>query len=53
MKKAVLRKLRQLSEEFVGKEETEALIQEAVEEVLEETKPKKKKTLKDKKKKVK
>lgn len=51
MKKAMLRKLRELSEEFVGKEETDKIIKETVNEVLEETKPKKKEILKDKKKK--
>ena len=43
MKKAVLRKLRALANEVLGEEETDKIIKETVEEVLEETKPKKKK----------
>ena len=44
MKKAMLRKLRALSENVLGKKETEKIIEEAVNKVLEETKPKKKKS---------
>lgn len=43
MKKVMLRKLRQKSEQFIGKEETNKIIEETTKEVLEETKPKKKK----------
>ena len=43
MKKAMLRKLRQISNEILGEEETNKIIQEEIEKVLEETKPKKKK----------
>lgn len=46
MKKTMLRKLRQKSEQFIGKEETNKIIEETIKEVLEETKPKKKKTKK-------
>lgn len=42
MKKAMLRKLRAMSEQFIGKEETDKIIEEIVKKVLEETKPKKK-----------
>ena len=42
MKKAVLRKLIELSEKTIGEEETNKIINETVEEVLEEIKPKKK-----------
>lgn len=42
MKKSVLRKLRQISEEVLGKEETDRIIKNTVEKVIEETKPKKK-----------
>ena len=49
MKKAVLRKLRELSEKVLGEEETNKIIGNAVKEVLEETNPKKKETTKDKK----
>lgn len=42
MKKKVLRKLREMAEEVLGKEETNKIIEESVKEVLEETKPKKK-----------
>ncbi len=41
MKKKVLRALRNLANEVLGKEETEKIINETVKEVLEETKPKK------------
>lgn len=50
MKKVMLRKLREMAESTLGKEETDKLINETIEEVLEETKPKRKTTLKDKKK---
>ena len=46
MKKLKLRallKLRELSNKVLGEEETEKIINETVKEVLEETKPKKKK----------
>lgn len=49
MKKAVLRKLREISEKVLGEEETNKIIDDTVKEVLEETKPKKKETTKDKK----
>ena len=42
MKKKVLKKLREMAEEVLGKEETNKIIEESVKEVLEETKPKKK-----------
>ncbi len=42
MKKKVLRKLREMAEEVLGKEETNKIVEESVKEVLEETKPKKK-----------
>lgn len=41
MKKSVLRKLREVSEEVIGKEETNKIINKTLKEVLEETKPKK------------
>ena len=47
MKKKVLRALRNLAEEILGKEETDKVINEAVKEVLEETKPKRKRSKKD------
>lgn len=43
MKKAVFRKLRALANEVIGEKETEKIIKDTVKEVLEETKPKKKK----------
>ena len=43
MKKAMLRKLRQISNGLIGEEETNKIIQEEIKKVLEETKPKKKK----------
>jgi len=43
MKKAMLRKLRQMSNEILGEEETNKIIDEEIEKVLEETKPKRKK----------
>jgi hypothetical protein len=48
MKKAVLRKMIEMSEKVIGKEETDKIIDETVKETLEEIKPKKKDT-KDKK----
>lgn len=42
MKKTILRKLRTMSEQFLGKEETDKIINETVTKVLEETKPKNK-----------
>ena len=51
MKKAMLRKLRELSEEIIGKEETDKIVKETVEEILEETEPKEKEIVKEKKKK--
>lgn len=41
MKKKMLRALRNIANEVLGKEETDKIINEAVKEVLEETKPKK------------
>ena len=41
MKKRVLRKLREMAEDILGKEETNKIIEESVKEVLEEKKPKK------------
>lgn len=43
MKKKMLRKLREISEEVLGEDKTDEIIKETVEEVLKETKPKKKK----------
>lgn len=48
MKKAMLRKLREISEQVLGKEETDKIIEETVKEVLEETKPRKKKKKEEK-----
>ena len=48
MKKAMLRKLREISEKVLGEEETNKVIEETVKEVLEETKPIKKKKKEDK-----
>lgn len=42
MKKTMLRKLRAISEQFLGKEETDKIIKETVKKVLEETKSKRK-----------
>lgn len=42
MKKKMLRKLRETCNELIGEEETNKIITETIEEVLEETKPKKK-----------
>ena len=41
MKKAVLRKLREISERVLGEEETNKVIEDTVKEVLKDTKPKK------------
>lgn len=43
MKKRMLRKLREMSEEVLGEEKTEEIINKTVEKVLKETKPKEKK----------
>ena len=48
MKKKMLRKLREVCEEVIGKEETDKIINDTVKEVLEETKPKIKKKKEDK-----
>ena len=52
MKKAILRKLRAMSESVLGKEETDKIIKETVDktvnELLEETKPRPKKKKSDK-----
>lgn len=48
MKKAMLRKMRQISNELIGEEETNKIIQEKIEKVLEETKPKPRKKKSDK-----
>lgn len=42
MKKKMLRKFREISNNIIGEEETNKIIEETVKEVLEETKPKKK-----------
>lgn len=42
MKKAMLRKLRAMSNEFLGEEETNKVIKSTVKRVLKETEPKKK-----------
>lgn len=42
MKKKMLRKLRETCNELIGGEETNKIITETIEKVLEETKPKKK-----------
>ena len=42
MKKKMLRKLRETCNELIGEEETNKIIAETIEAVLEETKPKKK-----------
>lgn len=46
MKKAMLRKLRAMSNEVLGEEKTNQIIEETVKKVLEDTKPKKKKARK-------
>jgi len=48
MKKAMLRKMRQISNELIGEEEINKIIQEEIEKVLEETKPKPRKKKSDK-----
>lgn len=48
MKKAMLRKLRQISNELIGEEETNKIIQEEIEKILEETNPKPRKKKSDK-----
>lgn len=40
MKKAMLRKLREMANKVLGEEETNKVIEETVKKVLEETKPK-------------
>ena len=40
MKKAMLRKSREMSEKELGKKETDKIIKETIEELLEEIKPK-------------
>lgn len=47
MKKAVLRKLRTISEKVLGEEETNKIIKKTIEKVLTETKPTKKKKKKE------
>lgn len=42
MKKKMLRKMREICNNVIGEEETEKIIEETIKEVLEETKPKKK-----------
>ena len=49
MKKSMLRKLREISNEILGEKETNKIIQEEIKKVLEETKPKSKKKKSDKK----
>lgn len=46
MKKKMLRKLREMSNNILGEKETNKIIDETIKEVLEETKPKKKKSVK-------
>ena len=46
MKKAMLRKLRAISNEVLGEEKTNQIIDETVKKVLDDTKPKKKKVRK-------
>ncbi len=43
MKKKMLRKLREASNEIIGEKETNKIIENTIKEVLEETKPKTKK----------
>jgi hypothetical protein len=43
MKKAMLRKLRALSNDLLGKKETDKIIEDTIKEVLKETEPKEKK----------
>ncbi len=47
MKKKVLRALRSLANDVLGKEETDKIINDTVKEVLEETKPKRKRVKKE------
>lgn len=42
MRKKMLRKMREICNAVIGEEETEKIIEETIKEVLEETKPKKK-----------
>lgn len=42
MKKAMLRKIRQMSEEVLGEEKTNEIIDKTIQKVIKETKPKKK-----------
>lgn len=46
MKKKMLRKLRQMSNDILGVEETNKIINATINKVLEETKPKKRKSIK-------
>lgn len=48
MKKATLRKLRQISNELIGEDETNKIIQEEIEKLLEDTKPRPRKKKSDK-----
>mgnify|MGYP006978922249 CR=1 FL=1 len=43
MKKKMLRKLREASNDIIGEEETNKIIEDTIKKVLEETKPKTKK----------
>lgn len=43
MKKKMLRKLREISNDIIGEKETNKIIEDTIKEVLEETKPKTKK----------
>ncbi len=43
MKKKILRKLREFSNDIIGEEKTNKIIEDTIKEVLEETKPKTKK----------
>lgn len=43
MKKKMLRKLRKISNDIIGEEKTNKIIEDTIKEVLEETKPKTKK----------
>ena len=46
MKKKLFRELRRIANEVLGEEETDKIINETVKEVLEETKPKRKRIFK-------
>lgn len=46
MKKKMLRKLREISNEILGEKETNKIIEKTINEVLEDTKPKKKRVKK-------